>query len=29
VIAGWVKDQGLGTEAVEFIENFLDEMGVE
>ncbi len=29
VIAGWVKDQGLGTEAVKFIENFLDEMGVE
>lgn len=29
VIAGWVKDQGLGVEAVEFIENFLDEMGVE
>lgn len=29
VIAGWVKDQGLGSEAVEFIENFLDEMGVE
>ena len=29
VVAGWVKDQGLGLEAVEFIETFLDEMGVD
>ncbi len=29
VVAGWVKDQGLGMEAVEFIETFLDEMGVD